>query len=209
MRETGQEQAAGAARGTVYHHVLECLNYRAAAEHLADLPKDYADKNAGGTGHPKTAAALCAEVERQIGSMVSRGILSREDASCVRPEDIAAFLASPIGRRMATAALSGQLRREQPFVIDIAAKDIDRSWPEDENILVQGTIDAYFEEDGQYVLVDYKTDRVFSADGSDLVEKYQKQLEFYRLALERIAGIPVKEMYIYSVTLGKQIPVAG
>jgi ATP-dependent helicase/nuclease subunit A len=110
---------------------------------------------------------------------------------------------------MATAALSGRLRREQPFVIDIAAKDIDRSWPEDENILVQGTIDAYFEEDGQYVLVDYKTDRVFSADGSDLVEKYQKQLEFYRLALERIAGIPVKEMYIYSVTLGKQIPVAG
>lgn len=209
MREAGQEQAAGAARGTVYHHVLECLNYRAAAEHLADLPKDDADKNAGGTGHPKTTASLCAEVERQIGSMVSRGILSREDASCVRPEDIAAFLASPIGRRMATAALSGRLRREQPFVIDIAAKDIDRSWPEDENILVQGTIDAYFEEDGQYVLVDYKTDRVFSADGSDLVKKYQKQLEFYRLALERIAGIPVKEMYIYSVTLGKQIPVAG
>ena len=192
MRTDEKEQIRGAARGTAYHHVLECLDYR----ELAKEP------------HPSDES-IHREVMRQLESMKERGLLSREEEACIRPADLVLFLQSEIGQRMAQASLQGKLRREQPFVIDIPAKDIDRNWPEDENILVQGTIDAFFEEDGQYILVDYKTDRVFSADGTDLVQKYRKQLEYYRLALERITEIPVREMYIYSVTLGKQIPVAG
>lgn len=40
-----------------------------------------------------------------------------------------------------------------------SASLLDDSW-KDETILVQGIIDAYFTEDGEIVLVDYKTDRV-------------------------------------------------
>lgn len=64
-------------------------------------------------------------------------------------------------------------------------------------------------DDGQkyYVIVDYKTDRVKTRDGRDLTEKYATQLQFYRRALEQITEIPVRELWIYSVTLGKAVPV--
>lgn len=128
------------------------------------------------------------------------------------PEDFVRFLGTDLGKRMADAALAGGLFREKPFVLDVPAKDIDTSWPQEENILVQGTIDAYFSEtgdDGQkyYVIVDYKTDRVKTRDGRDLTEKYATQLQFYRRALEQITEIPVRELWIYSVTLGRAVPV--
>ena len=74
-------------------------------------------------------------------------------------------------------------------------------------VLVQGIIDAYFEEEDRYVIVDYKTDKVYSRDGRDLAEKYGRQLFYYRKALEQATGREVKEMLIYSVTLGREIPV--
>ena len=57
------------------------------------------------------------------------------------------------------------------------------------------------------MLVDYKTDRVSSADGRELSEKYAPQLALYRRALETITGMRVTEMYLYSVTLGREIAV--
>ena len=57
------------------------------------------------------------------------------------------------------------------------------------------------------MIVDYKTDRVYTADGSDLARKYGRQLLYYRRALEQVTGREVKEMLIYSVTLGREISV--
>jgi len=62
-------------------------------------------------------------------------------------------------------------------------------------------IDAYFEEDGKLILVDYKTDR--NADEAELAERYRPQQEAYAQALEKLYGRPVAEMYLYSFWLGK------
>ena len=70
-------------------------------------------------------------------------------------------------------------------------------------ILIQGIIDVYFEEDGELVVLDYKTDRVQSA--KDLKEKYHAQLEYYAEALELLLGKRVKEKIIYSFTLKQEI----
>ena len=72
---------------------------------------------------------------------------------------------------------------------------------------MQGIIDAYFEEEQGWVIVDYKTDRVPSGDIRELIPKYGRQLELYGKALEQISGKPVKEMVLYSLTLGREIPV--
>ncbi|MGI6056145.1 MAG: UvrD-helicase domain-containing protein [Bilifractor sp.] len=229
MREDRQKEAAGAARGTIYHHVLECLDYPSVDRVIQKPESDGKEKTgrqeeAGrkeGTGRQEEAgekrktetdqellAELAEEVQRQVKDMTARGLLSEADAACVVPEDFVKFLVSDIGLRMRKAAMAGTLHREQPFVIDIPAKDIDSGWPEDENILVQGTIDAYFSENGKYVIVDYKTDRVHTEDGRDLVEKYRKQLEYYSLALSGITGVEVAETDIYSVALGKDIRVS-
>ena len=96
-----------------------------------------------------------------------------------------------------------KLWREQPFVLGINAKEL---YPEEEDgelILVQGIIDAYFEEPDGLIVLDYKTDK---ADrGEELAEKYQEQLRYYAKALEQMTGKKVKEKIIYSFTLKKEI----
>ena len=74
-----------------------------------------------------------------------------------------------------------------------------------ETVLVQGIIDAYFEEDGELVVVDYKTDSVTTSE--ELVSRYQMQLDYYAQALEQLAGKHVKEKLIYSFALKREIAV--
>ncbi|MDO5574953.1 MAG: PD-(D/E)XK nuclease family protein, partial [bacterium] len=74
-----------------------------------------------------------------------------------------------------------------------------------ETVLVQGIIDAYFEEDGELVVVDYKTDRVTT--GEELVGRYRMQLDYYAQALEQLTGKHVKEKLIYSFALRREIEV--
>jgi ATP-dependent helicase/nuclease subunit A len=91
----------------------------------------------------------------------------------------------------------------------IPASDVNAEWPTEELVLVQGIIDAYFEEEGQLVLVDYKTDRVSGPDGNELIVRYQKQLLYYKKALQQITGKKVKETDIYSVRLGRKIEISN
>ena len=92
-----------------------------------------------------------------------------------------------------------KLRREQPFVYIDEARDNEQ--------LIQGIIDLYFEEDGELVIVDYKTDRVKrgKAGAEELVSRYAVQLDYYAKALSQITGKTVKEKIIYSFTLGKAL----
>jgi len=69
-------------------------------------------------------------------------------------------------------------------------------------MLVQGIIDVCFEEDGELVVLDYKTDKIWSEQ--KLLDKYQSQLEYYARALEQITGKKVREKIIYSFTMQKE-----
>ncbi len=68
-----------------------------------------------------------------------------------------------------------------------------------ENLFLQGIIDTAFEEDGEWILVDYKTDRVKSGKTSSNAIKY-KWISI-KEALQRLTGMPVKACYIYSFRL--------
>ena len=125
----------------------------------------------------------------------------------VKASDIAAFLDTDLAKRMAAADEAGHLRREQPFVLGRRACDIDpaRFAGEEEVIPVQGIIDCMFSENGRYVILDYKTDRV-GADGAEvLTKRYHAQLHNYAEAVSRITGIAADECVIYSFSLGKVI----
>ena len=93
--------------------------------------------------------------------------------------------------------------KEQPFYIDIPAKDL-CNVDVDEKILVQGIIDLYFiDKDGNLILVDYKTDKV--KDENELREKYKNQLKIYKQALQISLNKNVYKTYIYSLYLNKEI----
>lgn len=178
-----KEEYQGAQRGTAYHRVMECLDYK------------------------KTDTKQ--ELAAQLDFLLEQKKLTQEQKECISLSDIQRFVSSPIGKRMKKAAVSGQLYREQPFVISRKASCLDASWNGEETVLIQGIIDGYFIEDGQIVLVDYKTDRVRKGEEYRLVERYHTQLEDYASALERMTGMQVKEKYIYSFTLHKEIQVSS
>ena len=105
---------------------------------------------------------------------------------------------------MAKAKANGALYREKQFVIGVRVSQVYGDREDDDMVLIQGIIDAWFIEDGQAVIVDYKTDFV-PDDGESLVKKYKTQLDYYGLALEQMTGLKVKEKIIYSLSLGKEI----
>ena len=140
-----------------------------------------------------------------LDDQVRRGRIEEDAARCICWEDILQFAKSGIGRRLREADGKQRLWREQPFVLGIDAREL---YPEEEDgelILVQGIIDAYFMEEEEIVLVDYKTDRVKRGQEQKLIDLYHVQLEDYARALERMTGKRVKEKIIYSFTLQKEI----
>ncbi len=173
-----EEAALAAERGTAYHRVMEKWDY-------------------------SRVDASFAQVKDILDEMRDRELLSDRQRQCVYPDDFLKFLASSIGQRMQAAAQRGDLIREQPFTMAIDASRRDPGLSDEDEILVQGIIDAFFFEEDGIVLVDYKTDRV--RDGGQLMERYQKQLDYYAEAITRTTGKPVKEKLIYSFALGCEI----
>lgn len=115
------------------------------------------------------------------------------------------FLQSELAERFREAQKTDVLFREQHFMLRLPHNELFEGSTISEDVLLQGIIDAFFLEDDEIVLVDYKTDHVRDAD--TLVGRYKKQLDLYARALESITGKTVKEKLIYSVILGKTISV--
>ncbi len=134
-------------------------------------------------------------VKADISRMLETGKMNELQVKSVNPWDINTFVQSDTGKRAASAVRNGKARREQPFVFEY------------ESQLIQGIIDLYFEEDGELVIVDYKTDRVnkSAAGEQNLVKRYAVQLDYYAKALAQLTGKRVKEKIIYSFALEKGI----
>ncbi len=138
------------------------------------------------------------ELKDAISNMVDNCLLTEEMAECVEISDILIFLNSSVGQRVQKASRRNQFHAEQPFVLGDEKED-------SEMVLVQGIIDVYFEEDGELVVLDYKTDRVWKEE--ELLERYKLQLDYYAEVLEKVTEKRVKEKIIYSFTLQKEIEV--
>ncbi len=172
------EEKKGAARGTLYHTVMECLDFEGITR--------------------------ISQIKEGLKELVREGRLLEEDLRSIRAKDFLPYIKSGLSARMAEAGKRGELYREQPFVIGLPGDQVDGSDSE-ELVLVQGIIDAFFYEEDRIVVVDYKTDYILREE--EFVEKYRAQLDYYGRALEMLTGGKVKERLIYSFVLGKVIEV--
>ena len=179
------KENAGALYGTMVHRFLECLDF-------AGLP-DFAEEKQG-----------LYFVKQQIDALCALGRMQEADAKRLNWKQLLGFLQSDTAKRMRVAAEQGTLEREKPFVMSVPANLVwEESRPEEE-VLIQGIIDVFWEEADGIVLLDYKTDHVDNAQ--ELVHRYKKQLELYADALSRFFGEkPVKEILIYSFALAETI----
>ena len=130
-------------------------------------------------------AVVCREVER----LQESGVMTEQEAAYVDRGMVARFLESDLGARMLR---SPRVMREWSFNLRVK---------EPFDTIVQGVIDLCFLEDDQWVLVDFKTDRVQSA--RELWPRYHQQLAFYRTALERATPYPVALTALYALRPGE------
>ena len=133
--------------------------------------------------------------------------MDEEYENLVNPNKFAAFLRTELGQRMKKAALSGRMYRERQFITGFPAGTLKSEYSGcSDIILVQGIIDCCFEEDGEMVIVDYKTDRVDEENAEDILKsRYDEQLKLYARAVEQVSRIKVKECIIYSVSINREI----
>ncbi len=173
MKENIEEKITGAQKGTLIHLCMQKLDYT----------RDY-DLN---------------EVNELILSLLNKKIITKKEAEAINPYVILEFTKTDIWKELKQ---SKNIQREKPFYINIPASEI---YGEDTNevVLVQGIIDLYYQNDkGEYVLVDYKTDYVEKGQEQELINKYKKQLELYKRALELSSKTKIAKCYIYSTKIG-------
>ncbi|WP_035289648.1 helicase-exonuclease AddAB subunit AddA [Clostridium sp. KNHs214] len=136
------------------------------------------------------------DIEEQINTMIEKEFITEEEGKSVNINKIIEFFKSSIGKRMLNAE---KVYREVPFHMDIKSTEIYKELPKDlyegEKIMLQGIIDCYFEENGNIILLDYKTDYVENVE--DIKERYKVQIEYYSKALESVTGRRVSEKYLY------------
>ena len=131
----------------------------------------------------RTAAGIEGELDR----LAREGFLTPLQRQAVDAGRLAAFRDSPLGRAMAA---SPRCEREFKFSLLVPASDY---FPdgEGEEILLQGVIDAWFEEGDTVTVLDFKSDRVSPGGERARAEEYRTQLEAYSRALSAILGRPV------------------
>lgn len=156
----------GAARGTVIHYVMQNIPF---AETMDDT-----------------------YVREFIGKLETEGRLLSTEVAAIDVKAITAFYNGPLGLRMRK---SSNVFREAAFETEIPADMVSEEYPKEEKVILQGIIDCYFEEDGEIVLVDYKSD--YYENEEEIKQKYTMQIELYADAIEKITEKKVKNRYLY------------
>ena len=169
------EELSAAQRGTVTHRFMQFCDFDSASRGL----------------------------EGEIERLRLRGVFTEKEAAAIDRRSVGRFFESGIYSRIRRAR---SVLREKRFIVrfdDIALDDVLGEIYRGTDGMLQGVADCLFEEDDGFVLVDYKTDRVDSAES--LAEKYMAQLTLYKAAFDVLLDKPVKLSYIYSFRLGEGI----
>lgn len=145
-------------------------------------------------------------IQATIDKLVAIGNMNSHVAERIDVEKLVAFFKTQMGKRIVQA--DDHLEREISFSLKLDANTIFKGVHEEDDILIHGIIDGYFEEEDGLILFDYKTDRV-SHYGDEafnvMTEKYQGQLAVYALALESILNKPVKEANLIILDLNETL----
>ena len=174
MRMDQSTGLTAAEKGTAVHAVMQYIDFRT----------------------PATPSAVAAEVEK----LAARRLLTPQQASAVDCAMVARFLASPLAERIRGAS---KVWREYRFSLLRPVRDF-ATLDADDAVLLQGVVDCFFEEDGELVVVDFKTDRIGRTQIEERAEHYRPQLEAYSMALMRVMGKKVREKVLYFVSVGEE-----
>jgi ATP-dependent helicase/nuclease subunit A len=171
----GERAFTGAEIGTLTHRLMQLVSIR---EHTEE------------------------SVREELKALTDKGLFTEREAAVIRVSAVADFFASPIGRRLLS---SPRVLREEEFNLLMDARELTDS-ASGAPIMLQGVIDCCFMENGEWVLIDHKTTHVDAAHTPRTVaERYRRQLELYAAALQKLTNTPVREKYVYLLSVGEAV----
>ncbi|EEF61599.1 helicase-exonuclease AddAB subunit AddA [Pedosphaera parvula] len=151
------------------------------------------------------------ELRREAKRLEAEQLLTVEEAGSLDFPALAAFWKSELGLRIQRQ--SRHVRRELAFTVRFSPEEVAGNTPKDpelfdeEFVVVQGVADLTVLLPDQIWLVDFKTDRITSAELAEKVKIYEPQLQLYAQALARIYHRPVTETQLYFLALKRSVAV--
>lgn len=166
----------GAQKGIATHSFMQFANYERAKNNL----------------------------ESEINAVFERGFLTEEEKNAVDRKQLKSFFESSLCARILKSPL---VMREKKFMINVPISEVypELSQFENESVMIQGIADCAFLENGELVVLDYKTDRLETKE--QFCEKYENQVRTYKKALELCTGYKVRETLLYSFFLSCEIKI--
>lgn len=144
------------------------------------------------------------DLEAEINRLQSAEKLTERQCGCLDRDKLAAILRNPLFERMIKQLPDNVFREKQFTVFVHPSFTCEGEFKSDRRQIVDGEVDAVFIEDGELVIVDYKTDRV--KEVAEL-RRHKPQLDLYEEAMKQVLGLPVKEKIVFSITLNQYITV--
>ncbi len=174
----GKDKLTPAQRGTATHRFMQFADYEKAG----------------------------LNVKAELARLVEQGMLTEAESKVVDQKAITEFFASELAGRILSAE---KVFKEYAFTACVPLHEIEPSVSAEnakgEAIVIEGVVDCAFVENGELVIVDFKTDR--ASNGAELAQKYREQLSIYRRCLAEVLGLPVKQTIIYSFKLAECIEI--
>ena len=214
QREESVEQETpnrGALRGTAVHRVMECYDF--TSEKSVQEQMDAMEKEEKITADMRAlvkvqtvADFVSSETGRRMALAQFGGALYREKPFVMgfTEEELERYGFGAGAQMIENEAQTENAQQE------IMSENVSREnhMHEEDLTLIQGIIDVFWIEDDGITVLDYKTDRVDTAQ--ELIDRYATQLKLYADALERVFAtrkLKVKEILIYSFRLEKLISI--
>lgn len=140
------------------------------------------------------------DLQKLINKLVEKEIILKEEANAISIPFLLKYIKSDLWNEL---KLAKEIHKEEPFYLEITADRVDKKYPKEDKILLQGIIDLYYiDKNDRLVLVDYKTDYVEENNKESLIVKYKEQLDLYKEALEKALNRKVDKVMIYSTWVG-------
>ena len=201
----------GALRGTAVHRVMECYDF--TSEKSVQEQMDAMEKEEKITADMRTlvkerivADFVSSETGKRMALAQRMGALYREKPFVMgfTEEELERYGFGAGAQMIENEAQTENAQQE------IMSENVSQEnhMHEEDLTLIQGIIDVFWIEDDGITVLDYKTDRVDTAQ--ELIDRYATQLKLYADALERVFAtrkLKVKEILIYSFRLEKLISI--
>lgn len=172
----GKDKLTPAQRGTATHRFMQYADYEKAGK----------------------------SVESELERLVEQGMLTETEANVVDKKAVSVFFESELAKRILS---SKKVYKEYAFTAAVPLGEMEPDVKSgDEVIIIEGVADCAFVENGELIIIDFKTDR--ASDGAELAEKYREQLSVYRRCLAEVIGLPVKQTLIYSFRLNETVEIS-